>query len=301
MNNRQTILGILLLTVGTTAGLFWLDTFDANGSTANSTGLPEPPALTGGEWARFTTRHDLDSDLVAILQSLQIRLETQQATQDAMAEELARLRPEMDTSLTGLTMNGDGLLTTSDVDYQSVTQADSGNRSRRDGDDSEERLVEAGFSLSEAQQIAERMDSIAMERLNLRYEVARDGGIDRQEYRESIAKLPSTREVLQTTYGDDAYDRYLYASGRPNRLVVRDVYQGSAAEDIGLLPGDMVLSWDNQRVYSSRDLRSIATNGSSGESVLLTIQRNGSQFELYMPRGPLGITTNQTSVNPTSE
>ncbi len=107
--------------------------------------------------------------------------------------------------------------------------------------------------------------------------------------------------VLQTTYGDDAYDRYLYASGRSNRLVVRDVYQGSPAEDIGLIPGDTVLSADNQRVYSSRDLMAITTNGSSGEIVLLTIQRDGSQFELYMPRGPLGITTKQASVNPGSE
>ena len=101
-----------------------------------------------------------------------------------------------------------------------------------------------------------------MERLNLRYEMVREGGIDREEYRESIAKLPSTREILQTTYGDDAYDRYLYASGRTNRLVVRDVYQGSAAAEMGLLPGDIVLAWDNQRVYNSRDLMKIATNGS---------------------------------------
>ncbi|MCZ6619803.1 MAG: PDZ domain-containing protein, partial [Gammaproteobacteria bacterium] len=118
------------------------------------------------------------------------------------------------------------------------------------------------------------------------------------QYRSSIAKLPNTREFLQTTYGDEAYDRYLYAAGRSNRLVVRDVYQGSAAEDVGLLPGDTVLSWDNRRVYSSRDLMTIATDGSSGESVLLTIQRDGARFEVYMPRGPLGITTRQDSVNP---
>ena len=142
-----------------------------------------------------------------------------------------------------------------------------------------------------------------MERLNLRYEVARGGddGIDRQAYRESIGKLPSTREILQSTYGDEAYDRYLYASGRPNRLVVRDVYQGSAAEILGLIPGDVVLAWDNQRVYSSRDLLSIATSGNSGESVPLRIQRGESKLELYMPRGPLGITTKQDSVLPDAE
>lgn len=293
MNTRQTILGILLLTVGIATGLFWLDARDHKGTIAES------PALAAGEWARFTARDDLDADLGSKLHSLETRLEIQQLKQDAMAEELALLRQEVGTLVTR--SNSDGAPRTANADYRRAALLNSGNPTRRYGEVDEERLIEAGFSSSEAQQIAARMDSIAMERLSLRYEMAREGGINREEYRESIAKLSSTREILQSTYGDDAYDRYLFASGRTNRLVVRDVYQGSAAADIGLLPGDIVLSWDNQRVYSSRDLMNIATNGSSGESVLLTIQRDGSQFELYMPRGPLGITTTQTSVNPGSK
>lgn len=291
MNTSQIILGIFLLTLGIASGLFWLDSREAESTLAR-----DRPALAGDEWARLSTRDDVDSDLVAILKSIEVRLETQQARQDAMALELAHLQRELVTS--------DKRLASTDETPPSEDEAGrffSTEFFANPADRNEERLVSAGFSPAEAREINERLDSIAMERLNLRYEMAREGDSDRQGYRQSIANLPSTREFLQANYGDDAYDRYLYASGRSNRVVVRDVYRGSAADEIGLLPGDMVLAFDHRPVYSARDLMAIATNGNSGESIALTILRNGSQFELYLPRGPLGITTRQTSVKPGTE
>jgi len=288
MNTSQTILGILLLTLGIASGLFWLDSREAESTLAR-----DRPALAGDEWARLSTRDDVDSDLVAILKSIEVRLETQQAKQDAMALELAHLQRELATS--------DKRPESTDAVPPSEERFFSTEFFANPANQNDERLVSAGFSPAEAREINERLDSIAMERLNLRYEMAREGGSNRQDYRKSLANLPSTREFLQANYGDDAYDRYLYASGRSNRVVVRDIFRGSAADEIGLLPGDMVLTFDNQPVYSARDLMAIATNGNSGESIALTILRDGSQFELYLPRGPLGITTRQTSVKPGTE
>ena len=293
MNNRQTIQGIILLTIAIAAGLVWMDTFEWANATAKPL-APDNSTATADEWERLIAREDLDPDLASVLRSMQHQLQTQKARQNELAEELARLRLETGEVSPGI------IAQAQDDD---VTGEDNSKIYPPDlvpGNQNEAVLLEAGFNSTDAREIAERLDSIAMERLNLRYELAGED-IDRREYRESLTNLPSTRELLQNTYGDDAYDRYLYATGRSNRLVVNEVYKGSPAENIGLLPGDMVISWDNQRVYSSRDLMSIATNNKSNDSVRLRIERDGSQFELYIPWGPLGITSRRARVDPSGE
>ncbi|MDH3643440.1 MAG: PDZ domain-containing protein, partial [Gammaproteobacteria bacterium] len=161
-------------------------------------------------------------------------------------------------------------------------------RGRR-GAVSEERLIAAGFAADQASEIVGRADAIAMQRLNTQYQAAREGWMDTDRYREAMSALPDVREELTASYGDDAYDRYLYASGRPNRLVVRDVLQDSPAGAAGLQAGDTVLAMADERIYSTRDLMAVASSGSEGETVPLVVQRGDVTFELYVPRGPLGI------------
>jgi hypothetical protein len=43
-------------------------------------------------------------------------------------------------------------------------------------------------------------------------------------------------------------DRYLYASGQPNRVAVTDVLQESLAQQISLHSGDVLMSLDDQRI-----------------------------------------------------
>ena len=113
--------------------------------------------------------------------------------------------------------------------------------------------------------------------------------------------MPSTRDVVVEDYGEDGYDRYLYASGRPNRVVVNDIYTESVAASAGLQSGDMVVAMDNQRIYSTRDLRNIAASGLEGETVSVTILRDGQPFEIYVPRGPLGIRSERGFENPAAQ
>ena len=53
---------------------------------------------------------------------------------------------------------------------------------------------------------------MAMERLNMQYQATREGWIDTERYRDALTDLPDVREVVTNDYGDDAYDRYLYAA-----------------------------------------------------------------------------------------
>lgn len=161
-----------------------------------------------------------------------------------------------------------------------------------------ESLIDAGFPAYRAEEIVQMADRLAMERLDLQYRAQREGWLRTPEYREALSEMGNMKDKLIKDFGDSAYDRYLYASGRPNRLVVRDVYSDSPAASASLQPGDRVVEMDGQRVYGEQDLRRIATQGTDGQIVPVTIERGGSRFEVYVPRGPLGIRTTRQSVPP---
>lgn len=112
----------------------------------------------------------------------------------------------------------------------------------------------------------------------------------RQRYLEED-RAPSVADRLRDELGDDSYDRYLFASGRSNRVRVRQVMQGSAAEQAGLSNGDIVISYANERIFTFDDLRRASYEGQLGESVLLEVRRaDGNVSQMVMPRGPLGLT-----------
>jgi S1-C subfamily serine protease len=139
------------------------------------------------------------------------------------------------------------------------------------------RLIAAGIDPIDAAEIAAAVDKITLDRLRLRYETARNGDLGSTKYREALAEIPNPREFVQEQYGDDAYDSYLYASGRPNRVIVTDVLQESPAHQIGLQAGDVLISLDDQRIYSSRDIMSIAS--ASAGSVPLILKGNNQSTD----------------------
>ena len=113
---------------------------------------------------------------------------------------------------------------------------------------------------------------------------------------EALAEIQNAREFVQEEYSDDAYDRYLYASGQSNRVIVTDVLQESPAQQMGLQAGDVLISLDDQRIYSSRDIMSIAS--ASAGSVPLTIRRDGQILQYYVESGPLGVRSRRGIENP---
>ena len=122
--------------------------------------------------------------------------------------------------------------------------------------------------------------------------------VDSDRYRRELAELPDVRQAVEQRYGEDTYDRYLYASGRPNRLLVRDVFVDSPADQLSLRPGDAVIRLGGKRIYSMGDVTTIMESGTPGESITITIQRQGEAFDTYVPRGPLGIRGQAAYENP---
>lgn len=165
----------------------------------------------------------------------------------------------------------------------------------------EERLAaleDAGLSSDVAVRIVSELDRVALQRLDINYRAEREGWLRTQRHREEMQAIPSTSTLIRDQFGDEAYDRYLYASGRSNRIRVQQVMLDSAASQAGMRSGDVLLRVDGRPVYSNRDLLAAARTGNAGELVQVELLRDDQRVTTYVPRGPLGVRTRGTRVEP---
>ncbi len=153
----------------------------------------------------------------------------------------------------------------------------------RPGQRNVEQIEAAGLTVEEFEAIEAFADEVQFSGFE------EDWSQRRQRYLQSD-RTASAAERLREDLGDDAYDRYLFASGRSNRVRVRQVMKGSAAEQAGLSNGDIVISYADERVFNFEDLRRLSYQGELGESVILEKRdADGNVSQLIMPRGPMGL------------
>lgn len=144
-------------------------------------------------------------------------------------------------------------------------------------------LVAGGFTQQRAEWIEQQADRLRMQVLEARYAAARAGKpFDRQ----AATDVKTLHEVL----GDDEYAQYLSALGRPTSISVRNVLPSSPAQQAGLEPGDQVVGYAGQRVFDTGELNRLTLAGTPGQQVEVDVIRDGAPMQLYVPRGPLGIT-----------
>ena len=147
-----------------------------------------------------------------------------------------------------------------------------------------ERLIEAGFLPAEAEWILEREQQLQMESLQARYEAGRSGE-PADFYRDRFSTSSQLREEL----GDAGYERYLEANGRPTNVEISSVIGSSPAQSAGLRPGDEIVRYDGERVFSMTDINLASMEGDAGQSVVIDFVRDGVPMQVVMPRGPLGV------------
>lgn len=226
------------------------------------------------------------------------------ALEAALAEEAGR-RASLEANLSRLEEQLDGLASTQRTDETTIAELNEGvlintavedmigprgtrfaaMREQRSPEYRQNRLIEAGFAPDQAQWIIERESQMRMDMVNAQYEARRTGEPVNPAtgYRETLAGL-------RADLGDDGYTRYLEATGQQTSISVFEVLESSPGQAAGLQPGDEIVGYDGERVFSQLDLQALTVAGEPGETVAVDILRDGQPMQIYMPRGPVGIT-----------
>ena len=164
----------------------------------------------------------------------------------------------------------------------------------------ESQLIAAGMPTETVQAMQQSVDQSRLEMLQLRDRAIREGWDESDEYREQMQRLRNPYSSLRDDFGDEAFDQFLFASGIPNRVQIEEVYSGSAADDAGLIPGDVIVSYADNTIYSMTTLRDSTLEGFAGENILLEVIRDGQPITMNVPRGPLGISMSSMVMKPDS-
>jgi len=159
-------------------------------------------------------------------------------------------------------------------------------------------LVRAGVAADVAEDILWRRGQVSLARLELRDQASREGWLNTDRYRDELRRLNEQRVSLRDEVGAEAYDRYLYETGEDNRILVDAVIPGSAGDENGVLPGDIIERYGDAPVFNYRDLRNATSAGQRGELVPVQVRRGDEQVEVWLPRGPIGIRLDSTRVEP---
>jgi len=157
-------------------------------------------------------------------------------------------------------------------------------RRAREGPDTPERqaerLVAAGLTPDRAAWIQKRTEQLVLEQMQAQYTARRDG---------KPVEMVDTETTLRSELGEQDYERYLQATGRPTSVGVFNVIAGSPGERAGLKQGDQIVSYAGERIFDVRDLNDRTFKGSPGESVVVDVVRDGQNLQIVVPRGPIGI------------
>lgn len=68
----------------------------------------------------------------------------------------------------------------------------------------------------------------------------------------------------------------------PQGIYISAVEDGSAAQNLGIIPGDILLSFDGQRLTETAMLKTILENKVPGDSVSMLLWRDGKQFPVTL-------------------
>ena len=250
------------------------DSADASAESARAT--------SGSDYARII---DGLSATVELEVTERQRLESQV---ESMSSQISRLEREL-SELRG----SESVPARAQAQAQPQPEADA-----EDAPNALEPFLEAGFDPDRAEYVKQIQDDLALQRLYLRDQAEREGWLRSPRYRDAMQAIAQREEGLQQELGQDDYDRYLYAVGRPNRVLVGDVLANGPAQRAGIQIGDAILSYGGERIFEANSLVNATRDGTAGMSTAVEIERDGDTQLVYVPRGPLGINLRVARVRP---
>jgi len=286
--NKQLAWTALAIVAGGLAGFVVAST--AGQQRAGGPAFPLPGREDSGSAAEPATQQHLEERVATLsltVDSLSSLLEQEIEERRWLEDEIYALRETLDRAPQAQS-----------TPRQQVAAAQSLPRRSSSQNVSVDAFIEAGFDPLTADSLKKRTDEGVLDRLYLRDQAAREGWLNTAKYYEQRNNLPNAEQPLRQELGETGYDRYLYALGRPNRVSINSVMEGSAAQKAGLEEGDVLYSYDGERLYSRRALSPFTRSGEAGELVSVEVMRNGNRVQVYIPRGPLGVGLSSASIKP---
>ena len=161
-----------------------------------------------------------------------------------------------------------------------------------------ENLIRGGVDAGIAEDIVRRKNSVELKKLELNDRAKRDNYLGTQRFNDELENISRQDVDLREELGDQAYDEYLFNSKQNNRIRIISVMLGSAAEQAGIQKNDVVINYDNNRMFSWQELKNATSEGQLGDYVSIDIFREGQIYSFSVPRGPLGIQLGATRLEP---
>ncbi|WP_455203237.1 PDZ domain-containing protein [Kaarinaea lacus] len=221
-----------------------------------------------------------------------------------LVQQEIQARKELETQLGDLFDRVETLTNSADTaNTETATSTTISTQNRRQGVTrpgwiNKQALLDAGLDESEANRIREIYENVEMEKLYLRDRAIREGYIGDQRYRSERDQLNARLDALREELSEPAYDAYLFATGRPNRVVVQSSLRTSPAREAGVKTGDNIIRYDNMRIWTWADLRDATTKCQTNSVVEVTLERKGQEHRVFVPCGPLGVRLDNMSKQP---
>ena len=145
-------------------------------------------------------------------------------------------------------------------------------------------LIAAGLAPDRADWIVQRESELRYESMRARFE-ARNSGASQDFFDAAI----NSESMLRAEIGDTDYEMYLEANNRPTAVSISGVMASSPGERAGLQPGDQIVNYNGQRVFSTWELVQQTMGGGGEGTVVVDLLRDGAPMQIVLPRGPIGV------------
>lgn len=305
---RRYLIAVAVFAAGTLAGFTGAHFYRAGTpDVADGAPLVTPTPLTMVDAARSPVK--ITNEDVAAVSSKGPREDTEPAPDTALMARLDEARSERERLGAELGQLRAALAALeSRVRATRLAQAQDANETDADTGDAEEdgrrrridaeTLLGAGFNDEDATFITHRWGDQQMALLRLRNRASREGWLGDPRYEEALREITRGPGSLRAALGEDEYDRFLFGTGRTNRVRVENVIEGSPAQAAGIGASDVLLRYDDAPVFTFEDLRAAIDANESEVEAILEVERDGRLLEFALPRGPIGVQVQGVYVEP---
>ena len=244
---------------------------------------PEPVSRAGAATGGFEL--NASAPLEQRVKALEAAIAEERVARQLLEEELLAVLAELD-SLRELpaAVAAPAVAATEPLDARRAEFLRERGGAERSTADRTAALLEAGFSPDRAAWIQQREDQLRIEAMQARFEAQRAGDMQAM-----FTANSRSESMLRAELGDREYEQYLEAYNRPTAITVGSVLESSPGQVAGLQPGDQIVRYDGQRVFSYADINAQQLQGEAGESIVVDILRHDAPMQIVMPRGPIGI------------